>query len=483
MAGTRQTQKQIAERYKANLGYYNKLHPWRRARALVSSIALIGGIVAIALFQKFGQETFFNSGKISAPHAGFAQECAKCHQKSDSSAKVVSVLSDRFQHGIAFEAIDRKCGVCHKQHELHEPNVVENRSCSACHREHRGLTALKLVTSSQCIFCHDNREAMEASAAKGMQIQWANYHRHPHPLSQVMFEPPRPARGYTETFDSFWNGHPEFQLIRDKARDPDVLRFNHQRHFAADIPPVNGKKLDCNYCHVPDAGGRYYQRITFATNCQSCHSLQFDWKNPGLKIPHGDVELARAFLRTLPAQYANYARAKGINRDPDVANFVAQQVRQLRETFHSGDELERAVFFTVDPYKPGEKMAPGGRANFIGCAFCHEVKAMANASPAITRPILVDRWMPQTEFSHAQHQIDPRTQQSLDCDICHQARQSRQTADVLMPGKSSCLTCHSPQGKVVAECITCHTYHAPAAANSVAAGISNPTQRLLLGER
>src|ERR1700726_2626333 len=98
MAATGKTQKQIAERYKTNLGYYNKLHPWRRARALVSSIALIGGIVAIALFQNFGHETFFNAGKISAPHAGFAQECAKCHQRSDSSAKVVSVLSDRFQH-------------------------------------------------------------------------------------------------------------------------------------------------------------------------------------------------------------------------------------------------------------------------------------------------------------------------------------------------------------------------------------------------
>jgi hypothetical protein len=35
---------------------------------------------------------------------------------------------------------------------------------------------------------------------------------------------------------------------------------------------------------------------------------------------------------------------------------------------------------------------------------------------------------------------------------------------VLMPGKASCTTCHSPQCKVVAECITCHTYHAPLAA-------------------
>jgi hypothetical protein len=30
-----------------------------------------------------------------------------------------------------------------------------------------------------------------------------------------------------------------------------------------------------------------------------------------------------------------------------------------------------------------------------------------------------------------------------------------------MPAKANCVTCHSPQGKVVAECITCHTFHAP----------------------
>jgi mono/diheme cytochrome c family protein len=30
-----------------------------------------------------------------------------------------------------------------------------------------------------------------------------------------------------------------------------------------------------------------------------------------------------------------------------------------------------------------------------------------------------------------------------------------------MPTKANCVTCHSPQGKVVAECITCHTFHAP----------------------
>jgi hypothetical protein len=316
---------------------------------------------------------------------------------------------------------------------------------------------------------------MEASAQKGMHLQWPNYHRHLHPPQQIVFELPRPSRGYTQTFESFWNGHPEFQLIRDKARDPDVLRFNHQRHFGTDIPPVNGRKLDCNYCHKPDPEGRYYQRISFETNCQACHSLQFDPKNPWLKIPHGDVDLARTFLRTLPAQFADYARLKkGMTRDPDVASFVAQQIRQLREIFHSGVELEQAVFFTTDPYKPQQRMNVITRANFTGCAFCHEVKLVPNAVPVVAKPILMDRWLPRANFDHAKHQVDPRTRQALACSSCHHALQSRETSDVLMPAKPDCVTCHSPTGKVVSECITCHTYHAPQEAQATPASGSAP---------
>src|SRR6266480_1928950 len=480
MPTPRRTQKQIAERYKGNLGYYNKLHPWRRARAIVSLVAIVGGIVGIIVFQTRGRETFFNAGKISAPHASFADNCAKCHDQTLmtggplTSSKFKQVLSDRFRNGVAFEPIDRKCEMCHKHHTFHEPNVVQDRSCSACHQEHRGLQSLTLVASAQCASCHNDSATMTASGQKGTQLQLSNFHRHPHPAQQVTLELPRPQQGYTQTFATFWEGHPKFQLDRDKVRDPDSLRFNHQRHFASDIPLVNGQELDCNYCHKPTSDGRYYQRISFAANCQACHSLQFDPKNPELRIPHGDVALARTFLRTLPAQYADYARLKkGITGDNESRTFVAQQIRQLRDQFRTGDELERAVFFTTDPYKPQRQMAAATRANFTGCAFCHEVKQAGNAAPNITKPILVDRWMSQANFDHAKHQTDPNTHMPLDCNICHRATQSRDTSDVLMPVKADCVACHSPQGKVVAECITCHTYHAPPTAQTTVAEAHN----------
>jgi hypothetical protein len=491
MAAPRRTQKQIAERYKGNLGYYNRLHPWRRARAWVGLLAISGALAGIIVFQMRGRETFFNAGKISANHAGFADNCASCHDKSLITGgaltltKFKQVLSDRFRQGVAFEPIDRKCETCHTQHTLHQPNVVANRSCSACHQEHQGPGPMKLVASSQCASCHNAGATMEAAAQKGMQLQWTAFHRHPQPPGQVVFELPRPPRGYTQTFASFWNGHPEFQLDREKVHDPNVLRFNHQRHFAADIPLVNGKKLDCNYCHKPDSDGRYYQRISFAAHCQACHALQFDPKNPELMLPHGNATAVRAFLRSLPTQYADLAVRKGMTRPNDIQNFAVKQMAQLRERVRSGEEFEREVFFTVDPYKPQPQGEPRTRFSFYGCAFCHEVKPVANAAPAITKLIFFDRWMPQAKFDHAKHLTDPHTQKPLDCNVCHHATQSRESADVLMPAKANCVTCHSPAGKVVAECITCHTYHAPLESQMTMADAQNtaPTsvRQMLLG--
>lgn len=484
MATPDRTQKQIAERYKGNLGYYKKLHPWRLARMIVSALAIIGGVAGIVLFQKRGREEFFNPGRISSNHATFAADCAQCHEQSVdrrqlNTAKVQQILGDRFQRGIDFTGIDRKCETCHQQHTLHEPNVVENRSCSACHQEHQGANSMRLVASSQCATCHSNHQMMEASSVKGAQLPPKAFQLRAFPAQQVVLQLPRPARGYTQVFTSFDGAHPEFQLNTEKPRDPDVLRFNHQRHESADIPQVNGKKLDCNFCHHPDTEGRFYQRINFAANCQVCHSLQFDAKNPELALPHGDATAVRAFLRTLPTQYADLAVKKGLVRQDQIQDFVSRQILQLRDRVRSGEDFERQVFFTTDPYKPQPDKTVRTRSSFYGCAFCHEVKSRGpNLAPEITKPVFVDRWMPQAHFNHAKHT-------SVNCSECHHASQSRETADVLMPVKANCVTCHSAKGKVASECITCHAYHAPsqfAAADSSATAPVSVKQMLLGAE-
>jgi len=478
MATPRRTQKQIAEQYKGNLDYFKRIQPWRLARFLVSFLAISAGLAAIISYQRRGDERFFNPGKLSISHAALVDNCASCHDKSLISGRRLTpiefqeVLSDRFQHGVAFDPIDKNCEACHFKQDkrtfaFHEPNVVQNRSCSVCHQEHIGSGSMKRVASAQCASCHDDRLTMATSAKKGRRLDWTNFQRHPHPPQQIVYALPRPLDGYTETFSSFWDGHSEFQLKREPTHDPDVLKFNHERHFAPDIPMIGGKKLECSYCHQPDSEGRYNnQRITFAGQCQACHSLQFDPKNPELTLPHGNTTTVRGFLRTLPTQYADLAVKKGITKPNEIKSFVTWQMLQLRDRVRSGEDFEHQVFFVADPYKPQPGTEPRVRASFYGCALCHEVQPVANAAPFIAKPVFVDRWMPQARFDHAKHTM-------VKCDDCHHATQSRLTSDVLMPGIASCVSCHSPKGKVAAECITCHTYHAPAAVTAAKVSEAN----------
>jgi hypothetical protein len=480
MATPARTQKQIAERYKGNLTYYKLRHPWRVARFCVSFIAIVGGLAGILfyqglIFQKRASEEFFSTGRISSHHAQFEQDCSRCHDKTAvigneiTAAKFNAVLKDRFRHGLDFAAIDNRCERCHederptlglkKEYDVHEPNVIDKRACSICHVEHLGPGPMKRVADSQCATCHNDAQIMAASAQKGMTLPAAIFEVRRPGHGQVVPMTVRPKGGYTQVFASFHRdasrgGHPEFQLIREKTADPDTLKFNHSRHFANDIPPVKGQKLECIYCHKADPQGRFYLRINFEAHCQSCHALQFDERNPSLHLPHGDVNLVRTFLRTLPAQYAELARTQGKAGDyNDVKTFVAQQMNGLRRQFGSDEAFERTIFFETSPYKR-EEAAPS-RANFSGCAHCHTVK-MEGRSPVVTPPVQIDRWMLRANFTHAKHD-------SVSCEDCHQhARTSQLTADVLMPAKQNCVVCHSPETKKISsDCITCHTYHEP----------------------
>lgn len=474
----RGTQKEIAQQYKDRVDYSRTRSPGRRLRFWLTVFAVAAGFAAIALVKQKTAPAFFNTGPLTRQHRVLENNCAACHKPESLGAGsveptlVTQVLKDRFRHGApSFTRIDQACQACHKTHDFHEPNVVENRSCSACHEEHSGPGPMRAVTAIDCAACHNDREIMQASAQIGKQISPAHFRLNPKVAGPpgahaVVLELPRPPDGYTTPFASFGGDHPPFQLHRENFRESDTLRFNHQRHLGgADIPPTkDGRKLDCAFCHQPEPGGRYMRRVNFEAHCQQCHSLQFDVKNPAFQLPHGDASLVRTFLRTLPAQYGEFARReKKMTNEGEVALFTAQQVRQLIAQFGSGEELERAVFFTTNPYKGSEKLDAASRANYAGCAYCHTVKQSGGGAfpmPEVVAPVIIDRWMPHAHFNHARHES------VISCRECHVAAAgSRLTSDVLIPTKASCTNCHSetapPLKRASAECSICHVYHAP----------------------
>lgn len=438
----RGTQKQIAQRFKGNLDYFRKFHYWRRLRFLTILIVCLLGSAAMAWFFFGGSEAMYNPGPISQHHSQFAADCAQCHESQKKSLAGATIK-------LSNEGIDQRCEKCHARHSFHQPNVVHERSCTACHQEHHGSGPMAAPSDQQCAHCHGDAHEMAGSAAKGKSMAAGAFDYRPEAGWKV-FKTPRPPNGFTEIIKSFIGDHPEFRVLADKLRDTNTLKFNHRRHLLEtnDIPLVNGARLDCAFCHQPGAGGAFMQRLSYEQNCRVCHSLQFDDQNPGLVLPHGRAEHVRAFLRSLPTHYAELAQRDGDKTPTDVNEFVTKQMARLRDQFVDGTNLEREIFFTAS------RKSPEGRTKFDGCATCHEVKSSFLAAPSIAPVSMADRWMIRAHFDHSKHT-------TVTCVKCHAATKSKDTADIIMPSKATCVECHSPKGRVASNCSFCHSYHAP----------------------
>lgn len=449
----------------------------RSKRALVCWLTVtfcIGLLLALGGSGKLRWK-FLSPGKLSTAHqseafrrmerehfGGSQNGCAGCHgaarqgnpgwlqQALNASPSPFDVKEAvAFDHR-ALTKVDASCATCHREHTFHQPNLTHDYSCAACHKEHRGLGRISPPADSHCVACHGDRKDMLAASELGKQLPADQFHfRQAGGL--LSFVSARPADGYTQIIRNFHKDHPEFQVHRDGAKDSNPLRFNHAVHFGSSIPKLNGRNLDCASCHQPDASGMRFAPIKFDQHCQSCHSLQFDPRNPQLHIPHGDTDGVRAFLRSLPRQYADLAARKGMTRTEDQNRFSQEQLRALRELFPTGEELEKSVLLTGDRNSV-ENDSTTKRGHFVGCVYCHTSGVTAAGLPTMQKPIIPDRWMSHARFNHQPHS-------HVACTECHGAKTSRETSDILLPRKDNCISCHSPKGGVPSSCVTCHGYH------------------------
>ena len=425
-----------------------------RGRVTLAVVAATCAVLLIALGSSW-RGAFINPGPLSTPHSGAAfarlnaatnhstETCAACHSAGASGPHglVVAALGAKpgpvdFSGLVAaragvMTAIDADCQKCHTRHALHQVSVAQDISCSFCHVEHRGAGPIAAPTDVHCAMCHGDAASLAKAAAKGAR--------------------------FTQVIHSFAGDHPEFRFRTEKQADPDTLKFNHARHLTGDTIPKlpGGRSLDCAYCHQPDAAGAYMRPVNFENNCRVCHSLQFDPETPGLHLPHGNPEFVAAFLRSLPKQYADFAARSGVTGTEAQQQFAQQKLRRLQTEVVSGEALEQRIFFSTaitGPEAQVGSVAGPTRALYPGCAYCHEVKPTPQGAPLITSPVLVERWLAHAKFNHAAHS-------KMTCAQCHDAAQSKETADILLPTKASCAACHSPAGGVADSCVICHTYH------------------------
>lgn len=426
------------------------LRVWR-GRVTLAVIAMSCAALLVLLGNPPWRNNFISPGVVSVPHSGAAfaalavtnhlnQSCGACHVAGNSGPNPMIHAALRAKPGImdlkqlalakAEEptAIDESCLKCHAGRNFHQPNAPMI-SCSFCHAEHQGKM-MAAATDANCNFCHGDVQKMSmASSGKNL--------------------PPT-------VIHQFADDHPQFKFITEKLRDPDTLKFNHNQHLTGTTIPnlPGGARLDCAFCHQPDAAGALMKPVAFEKNCRVCHSLQFDPETPELQLPHGSVDFASAFLRSLPKQYSELAEKTGVT---DANGFAEKKLAGVRSQFGNGAELERRVFFSTATLGPEAQIGTlngSTRAVFPGCALCHEVKTTAAGVPQITKPILLERWLTQAKFNHAKHL-------AVACTQCHDAVGSKDTADILLPPRETCVVCHSPRGGVANSCAECHTYHKP----------------------
>ncbi len=221
----KRTQKQVAQKYKDNLDYYRKPHPFRRARLILFVCTVI-----LTLMMAFGfntivtdrkAETFFNTGPLSKNHANLSENCQACHwgatpdfahlvqlgnvvskapresnpaiekirtallkakEKGPTAKEQAKGLLSAYTDLSALEKMDVACIACHVNDQrlpvsLHCPQpaalqlakytptllVVESGTCSTCHREHQGPAPMPLPDSTTaCAVCHNDGKIMTA---------------------------------------------------------------------------------------------------------------------------------------------------------------------------------------------------------------------------------------------------------------------------------------------------------------------------------
>jgi predicted CXXCH cytochrome family protein len=185
-------------------------------------------------------------------------------------------------------------------------------------------------------------------------------------------------------------------------------------------------------------------------HCSACHTLSFDANAPDRTVPHGDPE---SVLQVLVEYYS----ARLLGSDPDA---VEQRVRR------PGVKLSRADRDKVAAEAKVQAMAVAADLfERRACINCHEVtKDNNNAdAPWSVEPVrLTKTFFPRARFSHAAHDTEVTS-----CGACHNAADSTDSSDLLIPGIDTCRECHGSAvasrnnaGQTPSTCIMCHDFHA-----------------------
>ncbi|MFQ5960392.1 MAG: hypothetical protein ACE5MG_03275 [Candidatus Methylomirabilales bacterium] len=454
------TPKGIAKRIE--LQYFKRLHPFRRWKRILTIAAPALAAVWLIVLAARGDQRIYTSGPVSTAHAMFGVQCAQCHVPVETTAG----RSGEPQKAFWLEVSDKACLTCHDG-PIHHDTQTFIPECTSCHVEHEGHVVLAFMNDRHCTQCHADLQT-QGPATFERKIQRFNA------------------------------GHPEFAVLvigrnqagrirldeKDRLTDTAQMKLNHQKHLKPglkgleDIKAHRGMKglvegpeglqLSCTYCHEPDERRAYFVPIAYEKHCTDCHPLDFDARLPETIAPHDKPLIVRAFLReifTTTSEQCQRLKEEGRAEDPAFQDLKRrcqglklikgeeeeEQPRRRRRRRRGREEEEEA------PPSP-EQWVPlqiqRGEAILFKqkCSFCHTLSYVPDKLPKVAPTAIPIRWLRHSAFNHDAHRM-------LACTECHNAGESQETTDVLLPSIATCRDCHHDAGGAHSGCVECHLYH------------------------
>lgn len=391
------------------------------SKAFLSLVAFLVALAGVGWVVASERTPTFRPGPVAEAHAQAigAAACLECHQPWRGPA-------------------DALCADCHRDHPVHQPTQATTPPCGGCHAEHRGRLRLQEVGDAPCVACHGD-----------LRVR------------------PGAERRFARNITGFAEDHPEFALTvateegvrrwalddpRARQADPATLKLDHEKHLEANLLSPEGRvQLVCADCHRAGGPDGQMKPVEFEAHCQRCHQLGFDVRRPEARAPHAAPEQVRTFL------LGTFSRAPELDR---------LTPRELERRVLRDPAFRRRL----EP-SPGVVEQAGRAERFLfesACATCHAVD-LAASPPAVAPPAVPRDWLPHARFPHERH----GAAQGLECVDCHGgARESTETAEVLLPSIEVCRECHGAGGggpgtrvaatggeRVPSDCTDCHGYH------------------------
>lgn len=371
----------------------------------------------------------WSAGTLQAAHHYFGEDCSTCHTK-------------------AFQMVQNEaCKDCHSATPDHAdaekfglPELSDTR-CAYCHKDHNGLDGLVRTDQKLCQDCHTDLDVRSNQRTTLRNV--ADFDSN-HPEFTVELAGWDADNNYTPRVEP---------LNSDLLIEDSNLKFPHDVHLdPSGLSAPSGKQvLNCDSCHVAEAGGAKMEPVDFETMCQDCHQLAFDPQAPDRQVVHGKVA---EVLYMLDEFYANKALNGGY--EDVTAPAVVRQRRRPGTRLNRAESQEALAWARGKARRVGQSLFEGQ-----ACSVCHTVNQVSNGGDISwsVEPVRVaGQWFKKAVFTHQKHL-------TMTCIECHAAESSSSSDDVLMPDIANCRSCHGGEhsrNKLASTCISCHVYHIPA---------------------